>query len=101
MRTCTSAIVTCSENAGEDSAACATGIVSTPRKQRQRTNCLYAVMVTPPAASVRLRKNDFGARELRWSTHMTQPENGARHARLAGWARREGNPIWPRCAFLA
>src|SRR5437016_8015586 len=51
MRTCTSAIVTCSEVAGENSPACATGSASAPRTQIEKTNCLHVVMVTPPAAS--------------------------------------------------
>jgi len=53
-----------------------------------------------------LRKNYCGTVEIQWSPHLEQQENTvqdsrARQAGRAGWARRGGNPICPRRAFLA
>src|SRR5712692_4323571 len=53
--------------------------------------------------SSRRRKNHFGTADLRWPARVGQQKNRAQdgRARLAGRARRGGNPICPRRAFLA
>src|SRR6185295_13912174 len=69
-------------------------------RERGRTACMPS-WSPPLQRAVRLRNNYVRARELRWPTHVTHREKGARHAGRAGWARRGGNLICPRRACLA
>jgi len=51
--------------------------------------------------SSRLRKNHFGTAELWWPAYLEErdPNPQDSRARLAGRARRGGNPICPRAPF--